>query len=61
VAAGGSKNKLQVWDVGANFGVRQAFGSKLKEAGRVLREKAEGQGVVGLVSDGEESEEEEDG
>lgn len=56
VAAGGSKAKLQIWDVGANFGARKAFGPKLKEAGKVLREKEEGQGVVGVASDGEESE-----
>jgi periodic tryptophan protein 1 len=60
VAAAGSKAKLQIWDVGANFGARKAFGAKLREAGRVLREKAEGEGgsggVVGVVSDGEESE-----
>ncbi|KAJ7066867.1 WD40-repeat-containing domain protein [Mycena belliarum] len=59
LAAAGSKAKLQIWDVGANFGARKAFGAKLREAGRVLREKEEGAenkgGVVGVVSDGEES------
>lgn len=56
VAAGGSKAKLQIWDVGANFGARKAFGAKLREAGRVVREKDESNGgVVGVVSDGEES------
>lgn len=58
VAAAGSKAKLQVWDVGANFGARKAFGAKLQKAGRTLREKEEGKGggVIGVVSDGEESE-----
>ncbi|KAJ7675684.1 WD40-repeat-containing domain protein [Mycena polygramma] len=59
LAAAGSKAKLQIWDVAANFGARKAFGAKLREAGRVLREKEEGQenkgGVVGVVSDNEES------
>lgn len=58
VAAAGSKAKLQIWDVGANFGARKAFGAKLREAGRTLREKAEGKGggIIGVASDGEESE-----
>ena len=56
VAAGGSKAKVQIWDVGANFGARKTFGSKLKAAGKVLRERAENEGgVVGVQSDGEES------
>lgn len=56
VAAAGSKAKLQIWDVGANFGARKAFGAKLREAGRVLREREEGNGgVVGVASDDEES------
>jgi len=58
VAAAGSKAKLQIWDVGANSGARKAFSAKLREAGRVLRER-EGQGndgVVGVASDDEGSE-----
>ncbi|KAF8217851.1 WD40-repeat-containing domain protein [Mycena galopus ATCC 62051] len=57
LAAAGSKAKLQIWDVAANFGARKAFGAKLREAGRVLREKEERNsgGVVGVVSDDEES------
>lgn len=56
VAAAGSKAKLQIWDVGANFGTRKAFASKLREAGRVLKEKEASQGgVIGVVSDNEES------
>ncbi|KAJ6624075.1 WD40-repeat-containing domain protein [Mycena sp. CBHHK59/15] len=64
VAAAGSKAKLQIWDVGANFGARKAFGAKLREAGRVLREREEGKegngGIVGVASDDEESGDEED-
>ncbi|KAL4261278.1 Periodic tryptophan protein 1 [Pleurotus pulmonarius] len=58
LAAGGSKAKLQLWDVGANFGARKAFGAKLKAAGKALRERNEAEnrgGVIGVVSDGEES------
>jgi periodic tryptophan protein 1 len=54
LAAAGSKAKVQIWDVGANQGARKAFGKKLAQAGRSLREKASG-GVIGVVSDGEES------
>ncbi|THH15341.1 hypothetical protein EW146_g5125 [Bondarzewia mesenterica] len=50
LAAAGSKAKLQVWDVGANFGARKAFGAKLAEAGRMLKEKSTG-GVIGVVDD----------
>ena len=41
--------------MGANLGARKAFASKLSEAGKVLKEKS-GAGLVGLVSDDEESE-----
>jgi periodic tryptophan protein 1 len=54
IAAAGSKAKVQIWDVGANQGARKAFGKKLTQAGRTLREK-QGGGVVGVVSDDEES------
>jgi len=57
LAAAGSKAKVQVWDVGANQGARKAFGKKLAEAGRTLKDKASG-GVIGMVSDDEESGEE---
>ena len=55
LAAAGSKAKLQIWDVGANVGVRKTFGAKLREAGRALREKEAGEdgGVIGVVSDDE--------
>ncbi|KDR78833.1 hypothetical protein GALMADRAFT_1365360 [Galerina marginata CBS 339.88] len=63
VAAAGSKAKLQIWDVGSNFGARKAFGAKLREAGKILKEKEEGKGggVIGVVSDDEESGDEADG
>ncbi|KAL6301335.1 WD40 repeat-like protein [Sparassis latifolia] len=54
VAAAGSHGKLQVWDVGANAGTRKVLGSKLAEAGRILKEKTGG-GVVGVASDDEDS------
>jgi periodic tryptophan protein 1 len=52
LAAAGSKAKLQVWDVGTNFGARKAFAPKLAKAGRVLKEKTGG-GVIGVSSDNE--------
>ncbi|KIM39925.1 hypothetical protein M413DRAFT_187619 [Hebeloma cylindrosporum] len=56
LAAAGSKAKLQIWDVGATFGARKAFGAKLREAGRTLKEKEEGKGgIIGVASDEEES------
>lgn len=54
LAAAGSQGKLQVWDISANGGARKAFGPKLAEAGRILREKTGG-GVVGVSSDDEDS------
>ncbi|KDQ57139.1 hypothetical protein JAAARDRAFT_58614 [Jaapia argillacea MUCL 33604] len=58
LAAAGSKAKLQIWDVGSNFSARKAFGAKLGEMGREWKER-EGGGVVGVVSDGEGSEDDE--
>ncbi|KAF5327650.1 hypothetical protein D9619_004799 [Psilocybe cf. subviscida] len=57
LAAAGSKAKLQIWDVGSTFGARKAFGTKLREAGKTLKEKEEGAGggVIGVASDDEES------
>lgn len=55
LAAAGSKAKMQIWDVGANSGARKAFGPKLAAAGRIVKEK-EGGGVVGVQSDDEGSE-----
>ena len=54
LAAAGSKAKLQIWDVGANVGVRKAFDSKLRKAGRALKEKEHGGGVIGVIDDDEE-------
>jgi len=42
LAAAGSKAKLQIWDVGANFGARKVFGTRLAEAVRSLKEKKSG-------------------
>jgi periodic tryptophan protein 1 len=59
VAAAGSKAKLQVWDLSTNGGARKAFGPRLRQAGRELREaREEGKGLIGVESDGEDSEEE---
>lgn len=59
VAAAGSKAKLQIWDVGANFGARKAFGAKLREAGREVKERqmkeGDSGGVIGVADDDEES------
>ena len=61
LAAAGSKAKLQIWDVGANFGVRKAFGTKLREAGRLVKDREEGKGggIIGVVDDDEASEDDE--
>jgi len=53
LAAAGSKAKLQIWDVGANFGARKVCGAKLAEAGRALKEKKTG-GVIGVADDGDD-------
>ena len=61
LAAAGSRAKLQVWDVGANFGARKAFGAKLAEAGKKLKEKEKESGaggLVGVASDDEGSDDE---
>lgn len=50
LAAAGSKAKLQIWDVGANFGARKVFGTRLAEAGRALKEKKSG-GVISVADD----------
>ena len=55
LAAAGSKAKLQIWDVGANFGARKVFGARLAEAGRALNEKKNG-GVIGVADDEEDDE-----
>lgn len=60
LAAAGSKAKLQIWDVGANFGARKAFGSKLSAAGRILKEKEGHGGVIGVADDDEGSGDDDD-
>lgn len=55
LAAAGSKAKLQVWDVGTNAGARRAFGARVPtRRGGWERERETG-GVIGVVSDAEES------
>ncbi|KAF5376526.1 hypothetical protein D9757_008305 [Collybiopsis confluens] len=63
VAAGGSKAVMQIWDIGVNRDARRVFGSKIRTTGgeRIFddtyKDKGDGTGVVGLTSDGEESDE----
>ncbi|KAH9010628.1 hypothetical protein EDB84DRAFT_1542367 [Lactarius hengduanensis] len=59
LAAAGSKVKLQIWDVGANFGARKVFGPRLAEAGRKLRDRTTG-GVIGVADDEEDSDDKEE-
>jgi len=59
LAAAGSKAKLQIWDVGANFGARKVFGTRLAKAGRALKEKKNG-GVIGVVDDEDDEDDDND-
>jgi len=59
LAAAGSKAKLQIWDVGANFGARKVFGTRLSEAGRALKEKKNG-GVIGVADDEDDEDDSDD-
>ncbi|EGN98850.1 hypothetical protein SERLA73DRAFT_89888 [Serpula lacrymans var. lacrymans S7.3] len=59
VAAAGTRGKLQIWDIGSNFGARKTFASKLAEAGRILKEK-EGGGIVGVVDEADDDSDGED-
>ena len=45
---------MQIWDVGANAGARKAFGPKLAELGRNLKDRENG-GILGVTSDDEDS------
>lgn len=57
LVAGGSKAKLQIWEVGQNTGVRKTFKTKLAQAGRELKEKsADNGGLIGVAEDGEDDE-----
>ncbi|CAE6409530.1 unnamed protein product [Rhizoctonia solani] len=58
LAAAGSKAKLQVWDIGANAGVRKSFGPRLPVRQGGWERNREGGGIVGVQSDNEESDEE---
>lgn len=60
IAAAGSAAKLQIWDLSANSGVRKAFGQRLKKAGRELKEekKSDSGGLIGVMSDDEDDEDE---
>jgi periodic tryptophan protein 1 len=60
LAAAGSKAKLQIWDVGANFSARNVFAAKLAEAGRNINDKEGRAGVVGIESDEEDDGDEPD-
>ncbi|KAJ2926909.1 hypothetical protein H1R20_g10167, partial [Candolleomyces eurysporus] len=63
LAAAGSKAKLQIWDLGSNFGTRKVFAGKLKEAGKILKEKEakDGHGgVIGVASDDESEDDDDD-
>ena len=59
LAAAGSKAKLQIWDVGANFGARKVFGTRLAETGRALKEKQSG-GVISVADDEDDEDDDND-
>ncbi|KAH9052907.1 WD40-repeat-containing domain protein [Lactarius deliciosus] len=59
LAAAGSKAKLQIWDVGANFGARKVFEPRLAEAGRKLRERTTGD-VIGVADEEEDSDDDDE-
>ncbi|KAJ9122496.1 hypothetical protein QFC22_001924 [Naganishia vaughanmartiniae] len=58
LAAAGSHARLQIWDTGSNAGVRQAFGQRLRQAGKELREAKKGAGIIGIVDEEEQSDDE---
>lgn len=58
VAGGGSKATLQVWDVSVNPGARKAFGERIRQLGRELKEKQGGGVIVNNAGDmGDDSDE----
>lgn len=63
LAAAGSAARLQIWDTGSNAAVRQAFGSRLKQAGKELAERKEEKGgnggLIGVADDDEGDSDEE--
>jgi len=58
IAAAGSKANIQIWDIASNAGARKAFGDRLRKHGRELGEIKKGGGVVGVVDEPEEDEDE---
>ncbi|ORY30347.1 WD40-repeat-containing domain protein [Naematelia encephala] len=58
LAAGGSKAIVQIWDVASNAGARKAFAQRLRKHGRELGEIKKGGGIVGIVDDDEDDEDE---
>jgi periodic tryptophan protein 1 len=54
LAAAGSKAKMQIWDVGANFSARKVFGTRLAEAGRTIKDKKSG-GIISVADDEDEN------
>lgn len=57
LAAAGSYARLQIWDTASNAGIRQAFGQRLRQAGKELREAKKNAGIIGIVDDEEQSDE----
>ncbi len=53
LAAAGTKGNVQLWDLSANGGTRKAFASKLKAAGRTVKEK-EGAGIINVQEHGDD-------
>ena len=58
LAAAGSKALVQIWDIASNAGARKAFGDRLRKHGRELGEIKKGGGVVGIVNEEDEDEDE---
>jgi periodic tryptophan protein 1 len=56
LAAAGTKGTVQLWDLSANGNTRRTFGSKLKAAGRSVKEK-EGAGIINV----QEADDDDDG
>lgn len=58
LAAAGSYARLQIWDTASNAGIRQAFGPRLRQAGKELREAKKNAGIIGIVDEEEQSDDE---
>ncbi|GHJ87398.1 hypothetical protein NliqN6_3800 [Naganishia liquefaciens] len=59
LAAAGSHARLQIWDTASNAGIRQAFGPRLRQTGKELREAKKNAGIIGIVDDEEQSDDDE--